>query len=211
MAAAAVRGRRPLWVGKRAVDVVGAAALLLALSLPMLVVAIAVRLTSDGPVLFRQARLGRGGRPFTILKFRTMVADAEHSLHREDRYRLYVDNGYKLHPDDDDRHTPIGSFLRRASLDELPQLWNVLRGQMSLVGPRPIVPEEIAEYGPLAFCYLAVTPGMTGLWQVSGRSSVAYPERCDLDLEYYESQSIRADLRILLRTPMAALKGIGAH
>ena len=196
---------------KRAMDALGAALLLLVVSPALLAVAVAVKLSSPGPVIYRQQRLGRGGSHFTMLKFRTMVADADQRLHHNGLYERYVDSGYKLHPTEDCRHTPIGSFLRRTSLDELPQLWNVLRGQMSLVGPRPVVPKEIALYGNLAHSYLAVRPGLTGLWQVSGRSAIGYPERCHIDLRYFEQRSIVTDVTILARTPWVVVRGIGAH
>ena len=188
------------------------AALLLLVASPLLLAAmIAVRVTSEGPVFFRQERLGQGGNRFTMLKLRTMVRDAEEQLRRRGLYERYVEAGYKLPPSEDCRLTRIGRFLRRTSLDELPQLINVLRGDMSLVGPRPIVPPELCCYGDRANCYLEVRPGLTGLWQITGRSTVTFPERGDIDAEYHARRSLRFDLLILLRTPTVVLRGTGAY
>ena len=128
-----------------------------------------------------------------------------------DVYKRQVEAGFKLPSDEDCRITRFGRFLRRASLDELPQFLSVLRGDMSLVGPRPIVPEELACYGKLAPCYLGVRPGITGLWQVSGRSTIVFPERADIDAEYYARRSMGTDLVILARTPIVVLRATGAH
>ena len=178
----------------------------------MLVLAMLVRLGSPGPVLFRQRRLGRGGRSFACLKFRSMRVDAEDVLRRDPAARArYVANGYKLPADEDPRITAIGRFLRSTSLDELPQLFNVVRGEMSLVGPRPIVPAELVEYGDSAAEFLAAIPGITGRWQVSGRSNLFYPERAAVELEYITRWSLREDVRILLRTLPVVLRRAGAH
>jgi lipopolysaccharide/colanic/teichoic acid biosynthesis glycosyltransferase len=188
------------------------AALLLLLTAPILLVAmVAVKLTSPGPVFFRQERLGKDGRRFTMLKLRTMVCDAEEQLRKLGLYERYVEAGYKLPPEEDCRLTPIGGFLRRMSVDELPQLINVIRGDMSLVGPRPIVPPELSCYGDRAECYLDVRPGLTGLWQVTGRSTVTFPERGDIDAEYHAKRSLWFDLVILARTPKVVLRGTGAY
>jgi lipopolysaccharide/colanic/teichoic acid biosynthesis glycosyltransferase len=205
------RDRRYL-LTKRIMDVPLAAFLLLA-ALPLLVaVACAIRLTSKGPVLFRQTRLGRNGRRFRCLKFRSMRCDAEAVLQRNPHiFDAYIANGYKLPEDADPRITRLGRFLRKTSLDELPQLVNVLRGEMSLVGPRPIVPAEIAEYGVRANDFVAALPGLTGKWQVSGRSSVQYPARAQLELDYVYGWSPREDLRILVQTVPAVLRRVGAH
>jgi exopolysaccharide production protein ExoY len=196
---------------KRILDITIAAALLILVAPWMAVIAIAVRRTSSGPVLFRQLRVGVDGKPFRILKFRTMCSDAEMVL-RSDRslYTAFVDNGYKLPLGIDPRITPIGRWLRRTSLDELPQLWNVLRGDMSLVGPRPVVPDEVAYYGDRAETFLSVLPGVTGLWQVCGRSDLPYPERCDVELDYVRTWSLSQDLLILYRTVGAVVSGRGA-
>jgi lipopolysaccharide/colanic/teichoic acid biosynthesis glycosyltransferase len=178
----------------------------------MLVLAALVRFGSPGPVLFRQRRLGRGGRIFDCLKFRSMRLDAEEVLRRDPAVRArYIANGYKLPADEDPRITTIGRFLRSTSLDELPQLFNVMRGEMSLVGPRPIVPAELVEYGDSAAEFLAAIPGITGRWQVSGRSNLFYPERAAIELEYITRWSFQEDVRILLRTLPVVLSRAGAH
>ena len=176
----------------------------------LIAVAIAVRLEGRG-ILFRQKRIGKRGRAFTIYKFRTMTPDAEERLHREGLYERYVEAGYKLPAEDDPRITRTGRFLRRTSLDELPQLINVLRGQMSLVGPRPVVEKELASYGELTPVYTGVKPGLTGYWQINGRSDVGFPERAELDGYYYDHRSLRFDLRILARTVVAVVLRRGAH
>jgi exopolysaccharide biosynthesis polyprenyl glycosylphosphotransferase len=196
---------------KRFVDV-GLAGLALVLLGPlMLAVAVLIRLGGPGPVLFRQERLGLGGRRFALYKFRTMKIDAERLLRADpDLYRRYVANDYKLPEHEDPRVTRLGSLLRRSSIDELPQLWNVVRGDMTLVGPRPIVPDEIREYEPYADLFLSVRPGLTGHWQISGRSLISYPERAFLDLDYVARHSLRADLSIIVRTVPAVLRRKGA-
>lgn len=194
---------------KRSLDVAGASVLLLA-SLPLLVViALAVKLTSTGPVLFSQPRLGRGGRLFRCLKFRTMVADAELQLMSDQEMSCEFDDNFKIK--NDPRVTRVGGLLRRTSLDELPQLWNVFRGDMSLIGPRPIVENELRKYGPFGDRLLTVKPGLGGLWQVSGRSDTTYAERVALDMAYIDSRSTLLDLRILAQTALVVLKGEGAY
>jgi len=174
-------------------------------------IALLVAVTSRGPVFFFQERLGRGGVPFRLVKFRTMQIDAEERLRSDPvLWEQYVLNDFKLPASLESRVTPVGRFLRRTSLDELPQLLNVLRGQMSLVGPRPIVPEELEKYGTDSEAYLAVRPGITGLWQVSGRSGVGYPERVDFDRQYAETWTLGLDVKILVRTPITVLRGHGA-
>jgi exopolysaccharide production protein ExoY len=140
-----------------------------------------------------------------------MAPDAESRLVREGLYERYVANGYKLPADEDPRITRTGRFLRRTSLDELPQLINVLLGQMSLVGPRPVVEKELDCYGPLVGAYTGVKPGVTGYWQVNGRSDVGFPERGELDAYYYDHRSLRFDLRILARTALTVVLRRGAH
>jgi exopolysaccharide production protein ExoY len=197
---------------KRTVDMlVAATALLLAAPL-MLLIAIAVRLDSSGPIIFSQLRLGRHGRIFRCLKFRSMYVDAEERLRaNEELYALYVAGDYKLPEDLDNRITRVGRFLRRTSLDELPQLYNVLRGDMSLVGPRPIVPDEIRHYSQEGPLLLSLRPGITGAWQVNGRSTVSYPIRADLELDYVQSWSIGKDFKIMLQTLPVVLGQKGAH
>jgi exopolysaccharide biosynthesis polyprenyl glycosylphosphotransferase len=194
---------------KRVVDVVLCVASL-ALALPlMLLIALAIRLDTPGPVLFVQKRVGRGGRFFEILKFRSMVegADAEQEVLRKTEE---VD-GRRFKLKDDPRVTRVGRFLRRISLDELPQLYNVLRGEMSVVGPRPALPDEVAEYQEWHRKRLEVVPGITGLWQVSGRSEMPFDEMVLLDVFYIENWSLGLDLRILLQTIPKALSGEGAY
>ncbi|GJG89011.1 hypothetical protein tb265_41920 [Gemmatimonadetes bacterium T265] len=207
-------------VGLRASQLAFKRALDLAIALPLLVLtapllavlAAAVRLTSDGPAVFAQPRLGRHGRRFRCYKFRSMYRDAEARLHRDpELHAAYVRADYKLPQDEDPRITPLGRFLRRTSLDELPQLWNVVRGQMSLVGPRPIVPAEIGHYEEHGLRLLALKPGVTGLWQVSGRSAMAYPQRTHVELEYVDRWCVGLDLTILARTIPAVLAQHGAH
>ncbi len=215
------KGRRPLLIMKRAIDIVGGALLAL-LCLPFCVlIALVVKATSKGPVLFRQQRVGQHGKQFTFLKFRSMYVDNDHSVHKEfvtqmitrelDRDKSERNQGvYKL--TSDKRITRVGKFLRRTSLDELPQFINVLRGDMSLVGPRPPIPYELAAYQTWhRRRLLEVKPGITGLWQVTGRSTVDFDEMVRLDLRYATSWTPWLDLRILIRTPAAVIKGSGAY
>lgn len=208
----AMRTASPTYLfAKRLLDIV-LSLVALTVTLPLwLVVAVLVRCTSYGPVLFRQPRVGRGGRAFTVLKFRSMCSDAEARLQDPELYDTYVATGYKLPVAHEFRVTRVGRFLRRSSLDELPQFLNVLRGDMSLVGPRPVVPPELGSYGDLVDCYLGVRPGITGIWQVSGRSHIQFPKRAHLDRDYFHACSLRLDLAILARTPLAVLRGDGAY
>ncbi len=165
-----------------------------------------MRLTSRGPVLFGQERVGLGGEHFTMYKFRTMHRDAEALLQRDPAlWNDYVANGYKVPAELDRRITPLGRFLRRSSLDELPQILNVLTGEMSLVGPRPVVPDEVDNYGEQQQVYLSVRPGITGAWQVNGRSTIDYPDRVDIDAEYVRRWSVWLDIKILVKTPIVVL------
>lgn len=207
-------GTRPGRIAKRTLDLVFALGLLVLLSPLLVALVVAVRLTSPGPVLFRQARVGRGGRTFTVLKFRTMVADAEERLQADPALAAeYRSHGYKLAVDRDPRITPMGRVLRRTSLDELPQLLNVVAGSMSLVGPRPVLDVELGAVYDAAGrrAYLAVRPGMTGLWQVSGRSRLTHADRVSLDVAYVHSWSLGRDLVLMVRTIPAVLRGVGAH
>jgi len=173
---------------------------------------IAIRLDSPGPGIFRHRRLGLNGRTLTCYKFRSMHGDAEERLRSDaSLYTHYVTNNYKLPEDADPRLTRVGRFLRKTSLDELPQLINVFKGDMSLVGPRPIVPEELDRYGYKAAMFLSLKPGMTGAWQVNGRSRVGYPDRADMELDYARSWSLARDLSILVRTIPVVLGARGAH
>lgn len=189
---------------KRVFDVVGSL-LLLVLFLPLwLIVVVAVKVSSSGPVLFRQQRVGAGGELFSILKFRSMHRDAEGALRAHpELHARYLANDHKLPLKEDPRITPVGRVIRQLSLDELPQLWNVARGDMALVGPRPIVPTEIPIYGGRLDAYVLTRPGVTGAWQVAGRSSLAYADRVQLDVDYFEQWSLARDLAILAKTPLA--------
>jgi exopolysaccharide biosynthesis polyprenyl glycosylphosphotransferase len=187
------------------------AALALLLVSPIAVgVALAVRLTSRGPVVFRQQRIGRNGRPFTMIKFRSMYLDAEQRRQELAEQNVNAD-GLWFKMRDDPRVTPVGRFIRKYSLDEIPQLLNVLTGRMSLVGPRPNLPAEVAEYGPDMRRRLLVKPGITGLWQISGRNDLTWSETVQLDLRYVENWSLGLDLMILWKTPPAVAKGSGAY
>lgn len=198
---------------KRAFDCVISASLL-AVAAPLITsIALIIKLSSPGPVFFRQERLGKDGRRIHIFKFRTMHRDAERKLKSNaSLYQEYVKNNFKLPKGRDPRITAVGRILRELSLDEIPQLINVLRGDMSLVGPRPIVPAEIEKYDDYASLLLSVQPGLTGQWQVSGRSDIAdYTRRVRLDMEYIRDQSIGRDLQILIRTVPAVLSREGAY
>lgn len=199
--------RTPLW--KRLLDVPLTVAILAGLWPLLLLIAASVRLTSPGPVFFVQTRIGRGGRPFRMMKFRSMYADAERR--RAEVEALSDREGLCLKVRNDPRITPVGRLLRRTSLDEMPQLFNVLAGDMSLVGPRPALPEEVALYPAEAHRRHAVLPGITGLWQVSGRADIGFSEMIDLDLDYVRRASPRLDLVILLRTVRAVINGNGAY
>lgn len=197
---------------KRAMDIIGASVLLVLLAPVLAIIAALVVLDTPGPALFSQRRLGRFGRPIRCLKFRSMYVDAEARLLSDPAlFRRYVENDYKLPESIDTRITRVGRLLRRTSLDELPQLWNVLRGEMSLVGPRPIVPDEIQHYKGEGPFLLSLKPGITGAWQVSGRSTLSYPQRAAVELEYVEGWSLLRDVRILLRTVPVVFAGRGAH
>jgi exopolysaccharide biosynthesis polyprenyl glycosylphosphotransferase len=204
--------------GKRALDIVGSLALLAVLSPVLLVVAALVKFTSAGPILFRQTRVGEHGKPFKMLKFRTMRVNADDRLHREYVASLIAagqqgtaakDGVFKI--TNDPRITPVGRFLRRTSLDELPQFINVLLGSMSLVGPRPPIPYEVEQYKPWHHRrVLDAKPGITGLWQVTGRSRTSFDDMVRLDLRYARRCSLWTDIKILLATPGAVFSGKGA-
>lgn len=197
---------------KRALDIVGSLIGLVLLTPIFALIAVAIKLDSPGPVIFRQMRPGLAGKPFGMLKFRTMRVDAEEVLRRDAvLYQRFLENDCKLPEGEDPRIFRVGRFLRKTSLDELPQLINVLRGEMSLVGPRPIVGPEIEHYGVNAPVFLAVKPGMTGYWQINGRSEVAYPERAEMDLHYINRWSLLLDLWILAATVPHVLMRRGAH
>jgi lipopolysaccharide/colanic/teichoic acid biosynthesis glycosyltransferase len=207
---------------KRLLDVIVSLVLLTLLSPLLLVIAGLVKFTSRGPVLFRQVRVGYLAQPFTMIKFRSMYTGADAKVH-QDFITLFIQgngnhfqgsnqqaNGvFKL--TNDRRITPFGHFIRKTSLDELPQLWNVLRGDMSLVGPRPPLPYELEQYAPWHRCrVLEAMPGITGLWQVQGRSRTTFDEMVRLDLQYVRSRSLWMDIKLLAATPRAVVSGKGA-
>ena len=198
---------------KRDIDIVFATIGLILLSPLFLILAILIKLEDPkGPVFFRQPRIGKQASTFNIYKFRSMITGAEQRL-KDDKelYSKYVENNYKLEPKEDPRITSIGRFLRKTSLDELPQLFNVLKGEMSLVGPRPVVLQELNEYREKQVIFLSVKPGITGYWQVSGRSDVGYPERVELELYYVYNKSIPLDIKILFSTVWSVILKRGAY
>jgi exopolysaccharide biosynthesis polyprenyl glycosylphosphotransferase len=199
------------WRGmaKRALDVVGAATGLLLIAPVLVLIAVAIKLNSSGPVLFRQERIGRVGKPFRMLKFRTMVRNAEELM--ADLAKQNEVDGPLFKLKDDPRVTRIGHILRRFSLDELPQLWNVLRGEMSLVGPRPALPQEITSWDPELHQRLTVKPGITGMWQVNGRSNASFEDYVRLDLYYVDNWSLLTDIAIMAKTVVAVLRRQGAY
>ncbi|MCP3761382.1 sugar transferase [Domibacillus sp. A3M-37] len=186
----------------------------LILTLPILIVVSIFYMFGDnkGPVFFRQKRVGKDGNIFYIYKFRSMVMNADQKLRENNElYEKYIANSYKLEPHEDPRITKLGNFLRKTSLDEIPQIINVLKGEMSLIGPRPVIEEELIEYGPKVNQFLSVKPGMSGYWQVCGRSSVHYPERIDVELYYVENQSLKLEAWILFKTVEIVLLRKGAY
>jgi lipopolysaccharide/colanic/teichoic acid biosynthesis glycosyltransferase len=171
---------------------------LLVLAIPFWMIAALVKLTSKGNVFYRQERMGLDGKPFMIYKFRSMYEDAE------------AETGPVFASEEDPRRTPIGKLLRHSNIDELPQLWNVLKGDMSLVGPRPPTPREVSLYSPADRRRLAVKPGITCIWQVSGRSNIDFSGQVKLDVQYIETAGFWVDIKILLRTVRAVVAGTGA-
>ena len=197
----------------RLLDVMIALAVLVFTAPLLVALAVTIKAQDGGPALFAHARIGRGGRTFRCFKFRSMVTDAEVRLkallETDPRARREWDADHKLRRDP--RLTPIGDFLRKSSLDELPQLFNVLRGEMSIVGPRPIVQAEVVRYGPAFRHYCSLRPGITGLWQVSGRNDVSYRRRVALDRLYAGSKNLKTDLKILVLTVPAVLSRHGSY
>jgi lipopolysaccharide/colanic/teichoic acid biosynthesis glycosyltransferase len=191
-------------------DVIVAIVMAVVLAPLILAIVVIIKLESRGPVLFRQERVGRGHRPFKVAKFRTMHHGAEDGVHRDHIVALIASDQPAAKLTDDARVTRAGALLRRTSLDELPQLWNVLRGDMSLVGPRPPIPYEVERYPAHWQERFAVKPGITGLWQVTGRSEVSLQRMIELDIEYVRRRSVWFNTWILLRTVPAVLTGRGA-
>jgi lipopolysaccharide/colanic/teichoic acid biosynthesis glycosyltransferase len=209
---------------KRTIDILGSLGLLVLLAPVFVMLGVAIKLTSNGPILFRQTRIGRRGKPFTLLKFRSMYVDADSQAHEQyirdfiargrdgdgEPEGLKQDGHFKLSRDS--RITPLGHFIRRKSVDELPQVLNVLAGSMSLVGPRPHPPYEVEWYDTWHLRrVLEARPGLTGLWQVKGRSRTTYDDMVRLDLKYIDNWSVWNDLKILLQTSWAVVKGEGAR
>mgnify|MGYP003775578825 CR=1 FL=1 len=200
-------------LSKRLIDILGSLFLII-LTLPIYIVIGLFYMNGEnkGPIFFKQVRIGKNGNKFRIYKFRSMVVNAEEKLKSDEiLYQKYLDNSYKLEPEEDPRITRVGRFLRASSIDEIPQLINVLKGEMSLVGPRPIVEEELVEYGERTSEFLSVKPGITGYWQVSGRSDIDYPERVDVELYYVNKASFLFDIKILLKTVSIVLLRKGAY
>ncbi len=194
---------------KRFLDLFGGIVGLVLLSPFLLIVAIVIRIDSKGPIIFFHKRLGQGGKVIKVIKFRTMVQNAEDMLKKlDEKQKKEYEANFKL--DNDPRITRIGKFLRESSIDELPQLINVIKGEMTLVGPRPIVENELKKYGEYADKLLSVRPGLTGNWQANGRSETTYEERVQLDMDYIDNRSLWVDFVIVLKTVVVVFKKIGA-
>jgi lipopolysaccharide/colanic/teichoic acid biosynthesis glycosyltransferase len=193
---------------KRAIDIVGALGLIVFLSPVFLIVAVLILVADGAPVIYRRRVVGPAGE-FDAFKFRTMRSDADRILERDQRMRAAFNQNFKLKSDP--RVTRLGSVLRKFSLDELPQFFNVLRGQMSLVGPRMITAPELEKYGEHKKVLLTVKPGLTGYWQVHGRQEVSYAERVQMDISYIQNWSLRMDMELLMLTPLRVIRGRGAY
>ncbi|MBF7122525.1 sugar transferase [Pediococcus pentosaceus] len=199
-------------VFKRVMDVTLAGLALIVLSPVFLVVLIInqVDKSDRGPLFYKQTRMGYHGEKFGMYKFRSMVVNADEKLHADkELYAKYVANNYKLEPADDPRITKVGAFLRKTSIDEIPQFINILRGDMSLVGPRPVVEAELVEYD--AEKLLSVKPGAMGLWQASGRSEIGYPERAEIEMKYIDNASLSFDIKIMFMNLFNIFRGKGAY
>jgi len=198
-------------IAKRTLDLALSIAALIVAAPIVLLVATAIKLESRGPILFGQVRLGKHGILFRCYKFRTMRAGAQSELLADPELRrIYLENDFKIPVEKDPRVTPLGRFLRRSSLDELPQFFNVLAGSMSLVGPRPIVPEELGWYRGNEELFLSVRPGITGVWQVQGRSRIGYPDRAQIELQAIEGSSLWRDLKVLVKSIPAVITARGS-
>lgn len=194
-----INNRKIYLFSKRCIDMAGALFGLILFSFLFLAVAMLIKIEDPkGPVFFKQKRIGKNGEEFYMYKFRSMVTDAEKKL--QDLLKYNEVSGAMFKMKDDPRVTKIGKFIRKTSIDELPQLWNVLKGDMSLVGPRPPLPREVEEYTAYDMQRLLVTPGCTGLWQVSGRSNIGFEEMVELDLDYIQKRSVGFDIKIILKT-----------
>lgn len=198
---------------KRAMDIFLSICALIVLSPIFITVWILDKIGDNkGPVIFKQMRIGKNHEPFYIYKFRSMIVDADDVLHADSvLYEKYVANNYKLEPDEDPRVTRLGAWLRKTSIDEIPQFVNILKGDMSLIGPRPVVQEELREYGDSVDKFLSVKPGAMGYWQASGRSNIGYPERCKVELYYVDHASLKFDLEIVFKNLVSIIKSDGAY
>lgn len=198
---------------KRSIDIVGATiVLILLLPIFLFICTFYFHGENKGDILFKQKRIGLNGKEFYIYKFRSMVINAEEMLKSDAvLYEKYLSNNYKLEPGEDPRITSFGCFIRRMSLDELPQFINVLKGEMSLVGPRPVLREELLEYKDRKNQFLSVKPGITGYWQINGRSNIGYPNRVDIELYYVENKCFKLDILILLKTFVRVFLKDGAY
>lgn len=199
---------------KRACDIiVSGLALVVLVPTVFLVMAIIYRFGENkGPMIYKQRRIGKNGKPFKIWKFRSMVVNADKKLKANpELYRKYIANSYKLPAEEDPRITEFGRFIRKTSIDELPQFVNIFKGDMSLVGPRPVVEPELKEYGDQVEKLLSMTPGAMGWWQASGRSNIEYPERCEVELYYIDHASLGFDLKIIFMNIISIFKNTGAY
>jgi len=199
---------RPL---KRLIDILVAGAVLLLMSPVLLLIALCIKLHDRGPVLFWQKRVGINGREFGFPKFRSMCVNAEEVRKKLEAQNQHGSAGITFKMKRDPRITPIGRLIRRTSMDEMPQLWCVLKGDMTLVGPRPPLPSEVARYSLRDRARLAVTPGLTCIWQVSGRSNIPFPQQVNMDIDYIHQRSIKTDIKLLLKTIPAVVLGRGAY
>lgn len=200
-----------LRVAKRTLDLVVVTPALLALSPLFLLLALAIKLQDGGPVLFWQSRVGVGGREFPFPKFRSMCVNAEEVRKQLEAQNQHGQDGVTFKMKHDPRITRVGRFIRRFSLDELPQLWCVLRGDMTLVGPRPPLPKETERYSMMARHRLSVKPGLTCIWQVNGRSEIPFEQQVEMDIEYIQQRSVSTDIKLLAKTVPAVVKGRGAY
>lgn len=198
---------------KRLIDIiVSVIALVFVLPITLIVFIIDCFGENRGPVFYKQKRIGKNHKPFYMYKYRSMIVGAEDYLEKDSKlHELYVKNNYKLPPELDPRVTRFGVFLRKTSIDEIPQFFNILKGDMTLIGPRPVVEEELSEYGDRVDKFLSVTPGAMGYWQASGRSNVGYPERCDLELYYVDHASFLFDVKLVFKSISSIFKGSGAY
>lgn len=205
-----VNDKKSYLIAKRTMDIIGAMIGLISLSWLFLIVAVLIKLEDPkGPVFFKQIRVGKDGKQFYMYKFRSMVTDAEKRLKELLKYNEVSGAMFKMK--NDPRVTKVGRFIRKTSIDELPQLWNVLKGDMSLVGPRPPLPREVEQYTEYDKQRLLVTPGCTGLWQISGRSNVGFEEMVELDLKYIRERSLLYDIKIIFKTIKIMIKPNSAY